>query len=65
MRWLMASRRRWVTIQAIWCCIVSLIAAAVTGNENWPMNIPLALAGGAFIGWLSWPGYRAPRDGAR
>lgn len=70
MRWLLHSRRRWMTAHALWCCAASLIAAALTHNDNWPLNIPLALAAGAANGWFGWrlsgwPKVRSHVAGAR
>ena len=65
----MLTRRAWVAMHAAMVTFFSLIAAAITDNPNWPMNIPLGLAVGASWGLLSWnirswPMGRAHRDDA-
>lgn len=55
------TRIGWTYFNATAVTIMSLIAAAYTGNENWPMNIPLGLAVGALWGSLSWPIFFASR----
>jgi hypothetical protein len=53
---LLRSKRWWVWSNAIGCTVVSLIAAAITHNENWPLNIVICMPVGALIGWLGWHG---------
>ena len=50
----MPIRRAWVILNAAMVTFFSLIAAAITDNPNWPMNIPLGIAVGASWGLLSW-----------
>ncbi len=54
MRWLLETRKRWVITIALWTCGVSLVAAAFTRNENWPLNIVFSLPLGALLGWIGW-----------
>lgn len=50
----LSSKSRWIASRAIYVTACSLIAAAITGNPNWPWNIPLGLVVGGAWGWLSW-----------
>lgn len=50
----MLTRRAWVATHAAMVTFFSLIAAAITANPNWPLNIPLGITVGAFWGILSW-----------
>lgn len=49
------NRTLWVIGNAVSVTVISLIAAAITHNPNWPLNIPYGLAAGAVWGLLSWP----------
>jgi hypothetical protein len=49
------NRTLWAIGNAVSVAIISLIAAAITHNPNWPLNIPYGLAAGAIWGLLSWP----------
>jgi hypothetical protein len=52
------SRTRWIALQVFAVTAESLVFAAITRNENWPLNIPLGIICGTLFGVATWPLYR-------